>query len=176
MPLMTINPAPGGEWRPVYGDPRYDVSDLGKVRNAHTGHILKPWLAGYGYWYVCLGKYGAKTSIHRLVALTFLGPPPSPKHEVAHNDGDRNNNTLSNLRWATHSENVADTFRHGNAPIRGFKGQEHPRATLTDDEVREIRRRYSGKRGEQIQLASEYGVSRYAISRVVRGDTWQHLN
>lgn len=138
--------------------------------------MLKPWLAGYGYWYVQLGAKGIKTGIHRLVALSFLGPPPSPLHEVAHNDGDRNNNALTNLRWATHAENVADCIRHGTARVPAFRGQRHPRATLSDSEVREIRRSHTGRRGEQIQLAREFGVSRYVIHHIVRGETWQHLN
>lgn len=86
-------------WRLFPGDDRYEVCDLGVVRNARTGRHLKPWLAGYGYWYVQLGAHGIKTAVHRLVALTFLGPPPTPLHEVAHGDGDRLNNTVTNLLW-----------------------------------------------------------------------------
>lgn len=174
--LPTTNLATEGDWCPFPGDCRYEICSLGAVRNAQTGHVLRPWLAGYGYWYVQLGAKGIKTGIHRLVALTFLGSPPTPLHEVAHNDGDRNNNALTNLRWATHAENVADSFRHGTARVPVFRGQDHPRTTLTDSAVREIRRRHTGRRGEQIQLAREFGVSRYVIHHIVRGETWQHLN
>lgn len=174
--LSTASLATGEEWRPFPGDRRYEVCSLGAVRNARTGRVLKPWLAGYGYWYVQLGANGMRTSIHRLVALTFLGSPPTVLHEVAHNDGDRNNNTVANLRWATHAENVADTFRHGTARVPVFVGQNHPRATLTDSQVQEIRRRHTGRRGVQIQLAREFGVSRYVIHHIFRGETWQHLN
>jgi hypothetical protein len=174
--LPTTHLPTGGEWRPFPDDCRYEICNLGAVRNARTGHVLRPWLAGYGYWYVHLGAKGIKTGIHRLVALTFLGQPPTPQHEVAHNDGDRNNNAVSNLRWATHAENVGDTFLHGTARVPVFVGQNHPRATLVDGEVLEIRRRYTGRRGEQIRLAREFGVSRYVIHHIVRGETWQHLN
>jgi hypothetical protein len=174
--LSTTTLATGGEWHPFPGDCRYEVCSLGAVRNVQTGRVLKPWLAGYGYWYVQLGVKGIKTGIHRLVALTFLGPPPTALHEVAHNDGDRNNNMVANLRWATHAENVADSFRHGTARVPVFVGQHHSRATLTDSEAREIRRRHTGGRGEQIRLAREFGVSRYVIHHIVRGETWQHLN
>jgi hypothetical protein len=168
--------ATGEEWRPFPGNLRYEVCNLGAVRNARTGHVLKPWLAGYGYWYVQLGAKGIKTTIHRFVALTYLGPPPTSRHEVAHNDGDRNNNAVSNLRWATHAENVADSFRHGTARVPVFVGQHHPRARLIDSDVLEIRRRYTGQRGEQIRWAREFGVSHHVIHHIVRGETWQHLN
>ena len=51
--------------------------------------------------------------LHRLVALAFIGPQPSPKHEVCHNDGNPLNNVPGNLRWGTRSENLYDTVRHG---------------------------------------------------------------
>ena len=114
--------ATGGEWRPFPGDTRYEVCSLGAVRNTRTGHVLKPWLAGYGYWYVQLGAKGLKTGIHRLVALTFLGPPPSPLHEVAHSDGNRHNNAITNLRWATHAQNVPTASCMAQPMFQYFEG------------------------------------------------------
>jgi len=38
--------------------------------------------------------------VHRLVALAWIGPAPSPAHRVFHIDGNRSNNAVSNLRWA----------------------------------------------------------------------------
>lgn len=51
--------------------------------------------------------------VHRLIAETFLGPRPSPQHEVRHLDGDRSNNAASNLAWGTRKENADDRARHG---------------------------------------------------------------
>ena len=48
-----------------------------------------------------------------LVVLAFLGPPPFPGAHAAHFDGDKLNNRLSNLRWASPAENEADKRRHG---------------------------------------------------------------
>lgn len=39
--------------------------------------------------------------MHRLVAIAFLGDPPTPDHTVDHIDTDTTNNKVSNLRWAT---------------------------------------------------------------------------
>lgn len=48
-------------------------------------------------------------------------------------------------------------------------------ARLTASQVLEIRRRYTGKRGELTALAREYGVHIFTITCVVRRRTWQHL-
>lgn len=53
--------------------------------------------------------------VHYLVAITFLGPPPTPEHTVDHiakYDGDwereRQDNRVENLRWATKEEQCAN--------------------------------------------------------------------
>jgi hypothetical protein len=57
-----------------------------------------------------IGKAG---QVHQLVAKAFLGPKPTPLHEVCHNDGDHLNNRADNLRWGTKSENMYDRVTHG---------------------------------------------------------------
>lgn len=46
---------------------------------------------------------------------------------------------------------------------------------LNEDQVLDIRRRVANKSANQNQLAREYGVSRMAISYIVRRKTWAHL-
>jgi hypothetical protein len=119
------------EWRAIPGfEGRYEVSDHGRVRSldreAHftysdgtpswrraKGQLLRPGLTSAKYLSVMLGR---KTHlVHRIVALTFIGPCPKGK-EVCHNDGNRTNNRAINLRYDTRRENVADTIRQGKKP------------------------------------------------------------
>ena len=114
------------EWRPVVGyEGRYDVSNIGSVRSLwhKTGrrkrpYALKPSIHSFGYPVATLRKDGVskKIRIYRLVALAFIGPAPTPKHEVAHNDGDPSNSNVTNLRWATRKENLAERATHGTGP------------------------------------------------------------
>ena len=113
-------------WRPIAGHDGYEVSSLGRVRSIDRviirmtkrgpvqarlkGRVRKPSSAGNGYCIVTLGR--ARPYIHSLVLEAFVGPRP-PGHQAAHNDGNRLNNAVWNLRWATRAENEADKAKHG---------------------------------------------------------------
>jgi len=160
-------------WNTVLADPGYSVSTYGRVRNSRTLHLLKPWFAGK-YLYVGLNRSGIKTGIHRLVAFAFLGPAPSPLHEVAHNDGNPKNNYISNLRWATHKENMVDKSKHGTNYFHGWHGEKHPRAKLRDAQVIDIRR--SASEGVfRKTLADTHKVSHATIDQIIQGRSWTHL-
>src|SRR4051812_8750616 len=46
--------------------------------------------------------------VHRIVATTFHGEPPTPEHVVDHIDTNRANNRAENLRWVTRLENLTE--------------------------------------------------------------------
>ncbi len=130
-------------WREVVGWPEYQVSNLGNVRRekpscgTRQGKLCKPLInrsTGYYGVALCRNCVQKRIDIHRLVALAFLGPQPSPRHLVAHNDGVRTNNIVSNLRWATQSENLADMRRHGTALV----GMANPMAKLDEIDISAI--------------------------------------
>lgn len=91
-------------WKEIPGRPGYFASTDGFIRGA-MGGILKPYPNGNGYWKVKVGtiiedgkKRRDREFVHRLVMLTFVGPPPEG-HEVDHDDFDRANNALMNLKY-----------------------------------------------------------------------------
>lgn len=84
----------------------YEIFEDGTVVNLKTNKSKKPYLnKRNGYLYVDLYKNGKsyKRPIHRLLAESFI-PNPDKKPTVDHKDGNRTNNALFNLRWATYSE------------------------------------------------------------------------
>lgn len=89
------------EWRPVFGyESRYEVSNLGRVRNA-DGHILKPIKRrGYLCLNFCVNGARKDMKIHRLVAEAFI-PNPDELPFVNHKDEDKENNAVWNLEWCT---------------------------------------------------------------------------
>ena len=85
---------------------RYEVSNLGRVRNAHTGQIIKPYKQNRGYRLVKLSYKGFQKDflIHRLVATAFV-PGWRKGLEVNHKNGIKTDNRAENLEWVTHIEN-----------------------------------------------------------------------
>ena len=105
------------EWRSITEASNYEVSTNGQVRNRTTKKILKGRLSKNGYLQVSI-KIDATQKfcnryIHRLVALHFI-QNPNNKREVNHIDGNKENNTLSNLEWVTSSENQKHRHLIGN--------------------------------------------------------------
>lgn len=90
--------------------PNYLIYDDGRVwtgrRKGTNEKFLKPHKNRLGYHKVCLSRDGKHKmfSVSRLVALHYL-PNPENKPEVDHIDRDKDNNHISNLRWATRQEN-----------------------------------------------------------------------
>ncbi len=95
----------------IDGYPNYSVSNLGNIKNNKTNKIIKKHLNNYGYHMVTLcGRY--TKSVHRLVAIHFI-PNPANKETVNHKNGIKTDNCLSNLEWATRSENMQHCFDTG---------------------------------------------------------------
>lgn len=95
------------EWRKIKRNPNYSINRNGEIRNDATGKIKKPYENKVN-GYMTVDLYGnnksTKVTVHRLLAEAFI-PNPYGKPCIDHKDGDRQNNSLSNLRWATYSEN-----------------------------------------------------------------------
>lgn len=93
----------------------YQVSNTGKVKSIRTnGKLLKLHEDKGGYLIAYLYKKSKYKcfKIHRLVANAFI-PNQEEKRTVNHIDGNKKNNSVNNLEWATHSENIIHANKTG---------------------------------------------------------------
>jgi hypothetical protein len=154
-------------WRAVAGFPGYCVSSWGRVCGPRA--VLAPSRT-HGYLHVSLMQGGAAKTrrVHILVAEAFLGAAPFAGALVAHNDGDKENCRLINLRWASALENQADRGRHWTKVY----GSRVFGAKLHESDIPIIRARIaSGARYHAI--AEEFGVSASTIALIKKGKIWK---
>lgn len=178
-------------WKPITGfEGLYEVSDLGRVRSiervverngprypngsrfVRKSRVLKPGKRPKGYLFVGLYNGDRKTliSIHKLVMDEFIGPMPEGM-ERCHNDGNPQNNRLSNLRYDTSKGNHADRRAHGRLPF----GSNISWAKLDEDAVRFIRSACAAGQ-KQKDIAKQFGVHPSVISAAVTRRKWAHVD
>lgn len=174
-------------WLPVVGhEGHYEVSDLGRVRSvnraipqrhssgdvaaihSYQGRILRPVLNSGGYQKVNLSREGKKITraVHRLVLEAFIGLAPD-RQECLHGPGGAADERLSNLRWGTKVENMADKKRDGTHTA----GESHPSSKLTLSQVLEIR----ADDRPHAEVAMDYGVTAGTISSIKSRRSWKHI-
>lgn len=126
------------KWVAIKGlEGMYEVSDFGRLRsidryvkskNANVfqkGKILVPQVDNKGYLRFSLSKDNKRIRFkaHRLVASHFIDNSEN-KAQVNHKDGNKKNNSVSNLEWVTNRENQLHSFRElGRVNhMKGVKG------------------------------------------------------
>lgn len=160
------------QWKTFPGDERYSVSNWGRIRNNKKGVIVKGSLGNHGYWQFRLGRYGKVKLTHRMVAETFIGPPPdSTRIFINHKDGDRVNNRADNLEWVTCKENSTHALHTGLYKL----GTERKSAKLTDADIPKIRILLEHLVNDTV-IADAFGVTQATIRLVKTGRNWSHVD
>lgn len=111
-------------------------------------------------------------SIHRLVAKTYI-PNPENKPQVNHINGNKLDNRVENLEWATNEENA---YHAATTMTRKHnKGENLHSNRLSEETVTLIAQRI--KTGETLrQIAKEFNVAPTTITELKAGRSWRHLN
>lgn len=150
-------------WRTVdhIGNGNYEVSTHGSIRRKSTQRQLAIRRNTSGVMSVNLMSDGKQSlvTIGRLVLTVFSGPPGDTLNTVLYIDGDRSNNAIWNLQWATRSDAMA---RHRHIERMN---------KLEQDRVRkEVRQNYGPSkylplgRFEEWRDISVFGYGEYEVS------------
>jgi hypothetical protein len=177
-------------WKDVIGfEGTYRISNQGRIMSVarivkrSDGRLfqikdsyLNPRVGKKGYWVVNLwadGKYKTKT-IHLLLGKHFLENPHN-KPTVNHIDGNKLNNSLSNLEWATYSEQISHAYATGLniPPGTGKFSGDHPTSKKV---VQKSRDGQIVKIWDSARDAYREGFSFKEISACCRGKKKTHKN
>lgn len=154
------------------------VRSLGRIQKSSAGWMrpvkgrdIRPQISIHGYKMFHLRKgYERKVRYaHWLVATHFIGAKPR-NHEINHKDGDKLNNSVSNLEFCSRSYNC----HHAHKVLMRNQGSNSGSAKLNESLVREIFRKVQSGRMQK-EVAKEYGVSNMTVSLLSRGKTWRHV-
>jgi len=121
MPWKYETELPGETWEPIAKlRGSYEISNLGRVKNIrpggmHEGRISpgSPNRFRYLHFNAVLAGKKVPIRIHKEVLLAFHGLPPSFFHVANHKDGNKANNSASNLEWVTGRENIIHAWENG---------------------------------------------------------------
>lgn len=100
--------------------PKFFINQDGEVFSKKTGKRIKTCINKYGYERITT-IIGSRTDntrkslnlkVHRMVAETFI-KNPNNLQTVNHKDGNKLNNTVSNLEWMSSSDNLRHAHRNG---------------------------------------------------------------
>lgn len=177
-------------WKPVPEyEGFYEISNLGRVKalpkyriNRWGGKNLMPerFLAlsgggklGYVNVSFCVNGRISCQWLHRLVAQVFLEPVEG-KTVINHKDGNKKNNSVSNLEYCTDAENNAHAGKLNLKPI----GTKHTNSKFSRDDLTKIRELLNTRKYTHKQIAKLFKVSRCTISYFAKGQTYkkEYLN
>ena len=155
---------------------KYYATEDGHIYSEHLGRLISEFTDKDGYKKVRLsnGDGSRKVfSVHRLILETFYPNPDSSKLQVNHIDGDKTNNSISNLEWVTCKENVQHGYRTGLYHNIGDNNNADHK--LCTSQVLEIIDLLLAHEMTIQQIANKYQVSKFAIESIKYKKTWKHL-
>lgn len=150
----------------------YFASPHGNIYNRH-GEIMVGAVDHCGYRHIIANR--RNRNVHRIVAETFI-PNPNNLPCVNHKDGNKLNNSVDNLEWCTHSENVIHAYSTGLE--QRTCDERHHTHKLTNEDVKYIRKVYikRDKKFGAVALSKQFAVDRTTIHDIVSEKTWREVS
>ena len=161
------------QWRPCITEYNpnlgFEVSNFGMIRDKN--HNMIPIYESHGYrvFYYLDSKFAKQTrmkAVHRAVAEAFI-PNPEGYNLVNHLDGNKYNDVVLNLEWASSGMNMEHAYLQGLNRNSGY----------TEKQVRTACQLLATTDLSQVVISMMTGIDRKTLSDiivVVDGHTYPH--
>lgn len=146
------------------------VYDNGSIFNNKTNRFIGTTIQKDGY--IKISHQGKQIVAHRIIWINKYGSIEDGL-EINHKDGCKSNNNISNLELTTSTENQEHAYK--NKLKLPQVGELNGFAKFKDEEVIQIRKRYSKGNETLLSLANEFNVTKTCISDIVNGKVYKHL-
>ncbi len=163
---------------------KYAVSSLGRIASYkevvhEDGKLLRGSITT-GYRTLNLHRPANKGTlyIHREMAKLFFKKPSVKYKYVIHNNHDKLDNNIKNLKWATLEEMIE--HQQGSPAKIAYKKKQANRTVglkLNATQVKKIKETLGNKNRKITikQLAEKYGVSEMTMYRIKSGENWGRI-
>lgn len=151
----------------VWAYSRSVKSRPGVEPHIRLGHWMKLYLHPKGYYQVLLNKNQQQKCfwVHRLVANTYIAPVDG-KLYINHKNGVKTDNSVGNLEWCTHQENLRHALKTGLRKIP--LGQKHGNSTISDEDVKTMRELWKTGKYLQREIGEMFGTTQSVVSNIVK--------
>ena len=170
-------------WKTFPEDPRYEVSDQGRVKDTKTGKITVGTISqgkANKYLRFTPKNLNRHIGVHYMVLRTFTEKPEG-KYQPDHINHNTFDNRLSNLRWLTNRENTLNSSRciiysftsEGKYETSYNGWKEAGKSVGVSGEY--LRKRMHNNWGYDRRYATPFVGDHYFITKKIFHQSWKYL-
>ncbi len=164
---------------------KYAISNYGRVISyidiLKEGDIIRGGKLR-GYATLPVRPFGKSKTfyIHKLVAQYYIENNREDAKFVIHNDFNKYNNYINNLKWSTKDE-VFEHQQHNPSVLEAREKQKGRKTVqghkLSSTEVMRLKKKiFDPKRKSRLKIiAKQFGISEMQLYRIKSGENWAHV-